>query len=234
MQHEDSVIKLFGETLYDVASQQGYAFQRFPLDGQDRSALADQLLTNYHFFSLVEFKSSERQLSTEAKKRDRVLELCKGLASNPPMRALHDRCHFIAWRDSSSAKLRTDIYRHRICNQQVLGSGCGLVQVNVDNTNEVSVDAFAQEFFATAPPPPARAISKADFKTYVDWLLTTVSQGAVTSLELLARGRDSQGETIGITLSSLQELYDWLDGRLTPTPGDAPSSNRASRRNRPR
>jgi len=234
MQHEDSVTQLFGEALYDVAQQRGYAFQRFPLDGQDRSALADQLLTNYHFFSLVEFKSGDRQLSTEAKKRARVIELCKGLASSPPMRALHDRCQFIAWRDSSSAKLRTDIYRHRICNQQVLGSDCGLRQLNIDGANEVSVDAFAQAFFATPPPAPTRAVSKADFKTYVDWLLTTVSRGAATSLELLARGRDSQGETIGVTLNSLQDLYDWLDGRLTPTPGAAPSSTRAGRRHRPR
>lgn len=172
--------------------------------------LADQIFNQHDYFCLVEFKSGEGQLADEARKSGRVVRVCSGLVNNSTMRVLHDCCHFIAWRDEPSGRVMSDIYRHRICNQKILGSACGLAQVDIDRTREAGVDKFASGFYSK---PPTHALNKEDFAAYVDWLMSVVTDGAKdsASLELLARAKNVGGDTIGVKVPSLRQLFDFLE-----------------------
>src|SRR6201999_4060312 len=98
----------------------------FALGGQDRHLLADQIFVHLEFFCLVEFKDNKAGLRKEAAdKATRVIRLCTKLQGDERMRGWHDSAHFAAWVDNPGY-LITDIYRHQICNRELLGENCGL------------------------------------------------------------------------------------------------------------
>jgi hypothetical protein len=209
VQHEDSISQIFNDEMRAVAIRTGLRFQPFPLDGQDRNLLSDHLLTDYSNFCLVEFKYTDKELRSEAEKKKRVEALRLALQDNDEVRAVHERCHFIAWRDSLTAQPMADVYRNQICNQETLGPACGLRQKLINRNKEIDVDIFAQQFYGQ---PPKRSVGQAEFQIYVSWLLSVVTEGRVPSIELLARAKNAGGKTVVIKLNSLHDLYNWLSG----------------------
>jgi hypothetical protein len=199
------------------ASQRGVTFQRFDLDGQDRKMLADMVFTNYDYFVLVEGKNSQQDIGSEKRKIERVKRLCQGLAVNSNMLALHDACHFIAWRNSYSQKIELDIYRNQACTTAVLGTECELPAPNSNSGNPFKLNIFSAGFFQV-PPPPKYAIKRDDFETYIEWLVKTVTAGGSSEVELVGRKYDEDGDVISVTLPSLKEVYQMLDDcRNSPT-----------------
>ncbi len=215
--HEKSYLQHFGDHLREEASHRGVTFERFDLDGQDRNVLADIIFTNYDYFVLVEGKNSQKDIKSEKRKIERVRRLCNGLASNRDMLALHDACHFIAWRNSDSQKLELDIYRNQACTTAMLGTKCNLPVPNSNSGNPFKLNIFSAGFFQI-PPPPKYAIERSKFEEYVKWLLNTVTEGGSSEVELVGRKYDKDGDVMSITLPSLKDAYKLLDyHRIGPT-----------------
>ncbi|MBN3228170.1 hypothetical protein [Pectobacterium brasiliense] len=209
--HEKSYLQHFGDHLREEATQRGVTFERFDLDGQDRKMLADMVFTDYDYFVLVEGKNSQKDIASERNKIERVNRLCHGLAANRDMLALHDACHFIAWRNSNSKKIELDIYRNQACTAAVLGMECKLPVPNLNSGNPFKLNIFSAGFFHM-PPPPKYAIKRSDFEKYVQWLVMTVTAGDSSEVELVGRKYDEDGDVMSVTLPSLKEVYQLLDG----------------------
>ena len=92
MRHEQAVADSFNKYTQQSAISLGCKFHSFALDGQDRNAGAEYLLTDSDQFCLIAFKYSDTDLVSENKKPKR-LKLCKALENEPSYRRLHDRCH---------------------------------------------------------------------------------------------------------------------------------------------
>lgn len=215
--HEKSYLQHFGDHLRDEAARRGVKFERFDMDAQDRKALADIVFTNYDYFVLVEGKNSEKEIGSEGNKAERVKRLCRGLARNKRMLTLHDACHFIAWRDSHSAKLKLDIYRNQVCTTGVLGTACQLPEPHSSSDGPFTLKNFSTGFFHM-PPPPKYAIDRSDFEEYIEWLVTTVTAGDSSEVELVGLTYDEDGDAVSVTLPSLADVYRLLD-EYRSTPG---------------
>lgn len=208
--NEAGVTGVFTAELRDQAVLNAINFIDFPLGPQDRHLLSDSLFANnFDQFSLVEMKFSELELKSEAEKRGRVEALCKELAKNPRMRKLHDQCHMIAWKDPETDELKTSPYRHQICNQKILGSACGLQAEAPNNSFTVDVLEFAEKFFGD---PAQHCLQRAEFIKYVTMLLKVVTNSEVTTLEVIARGRNLQNKPIATTMT-FDQLCDDLNLR---------------------
>lgn len=209
-QHEKSYLQHFGDHLRDEAARRGVRFQCFDMDAQDRKALADMIFTNYDYFVLVEGKNSEKEIVRERRKLERVTRLCRGLTDDPAMLRLHDTCHFITWRDSQSTKLELDIYRSQVCTASVLGTTCELPPPHSGSRKPFRLSTFSTGFFHT-PPPPQYAIDRSDFEVYVHWLVTTVTAGDSSEVELVGQKCDEEGDIVSVMLPSLADVYQLLD-----------------------
>jgi hypothetical protein len=194
--NEEGITEIFRETLRSAGTA-----RFFPLGGQDRHTLSDDLIARSGYFCLVEMKFSGAQIRDEGKKLDRVRRLCAALASDSAFRALHDSCHFIAAR--SGPKLSVMPYRSRVCVPGILGAPCEMSANGVNYTGE----AFAAGFFGT---PPSTCSPTEDFKSYLDRLLQVVTEGEVRNLELIVRGRANGGEFAIAEVTDLHELQRLL------------------------
>lgn len=220
--HEQAVIDVFNTFMRTEARNRSRNFRHIALDGQDRHVLADYILTNESTFTLVEFKYTLSQLSSEEKKA-RVSLLCKELVRDEAMRARHDLCHFIAWMQLPLRRANVNIYRQEICNCQVLGLDCGLQAELPVAAARISAVEFARSFFEE---PATRTLSIDDFEVYVEWLCSLGGSSA-SQLELLIGDEDS-GDCDFIEFGSLRLLYDWFQSRhrtmrpSPPTPSSGP------------
>lgn len=213
MQHEQSVADAFNEYMRERAKQLGRRVHSFSLDGQDRDAGADYLLTDANRFALVEFKYSEGNLVSE-KHKSRRLSLCRGLEQRMDMRSLHDLCHFIAWTSGQPLAVKVNIYRHEICNRSVFGSDCGLNQSSPDATGRAGAGSFATEFLTAAN---SRSLSFREFEIYLAWLLADTSASTSSTLELLTRNSNLNDLTM-VRLNSIAEAQAWLQAHSPPAP----------------
>lgn len=220
--HEQAVIDVFNAFMHTEARNRCRNFRRIALDGQDRHVLADYILTNESTFTLVEFKYTLSQLPSEEKKA-KVSLLCEELVRDGAMRARHDLCHFIAWMQLPARRANLNVYRHEICNCEILGRGCGLETESPSATSRLSAVEFAHSFFEE---PAARTLSIDEFEVYVEWLCSLGGSSA-SQLELLVGDEDS-GDCDFIEFGSLRLLYDWFQGRRRamrpspPTPSSGP------------
>lgn len=214
-QNELGITRLFYDALREMAESSGKCFQSFPLGGQDRKMLSDELLATLNHFALVEMKHSNAQLSSEREKYDRVVRLCTGLEGNNHMRQLHDICHWIGYQNNMQ-RLAASPYRHQICNRTVLGENCPLQENAPNDCNTVTVKTLGERFFGLKAPP--LGLDTAAFKTYLTWLLkvVTTEEG---EFYVLARNKDSDGEIITVEFSSLEEINSWFIKQI-PTPKD--------------
>jgi hypothetical protein len=217
--HEQAVIDVFNSFMHTEARNRSRNFRHIALDGQDRHVLADYILTNESTFTLVEFKYTLSQLPNEEKK-SKVSLLCEELTRDGAMRARHDLCHFIAWMQLPARRANLNVYRHEICNCEILGRDCGLEAESPTATSRLSAVEFARSFFEE---PAARTLSIDEFEVYVEWLCSLGSSSA-TQLELLIGDEDS-GSCDLIEFGSLRLMYDWFqDRRPTMRPSATPSS----------
>ncbi|CAJ7234592.1 Uncharacterised protein [Burkholderia pseudomallei] len=213
--HEQAVIDVFNAFMRTEARNRSRNFRHIALDGQDRHVLADYILTNESTFTLVEFKYTLSQLPDEEKKR-KVSLLCKELVRDGAMRARHDLCHFIAWMQLPARRANLNVYRHEICNCEILGRDCGLETESPSATSRLSAVEFARSFFEE---PAARTLSIDEFEVYVEWLCSLGGSSA-SQLELLVGDEDS-GDCDFIEFGSLRLLYEWFQGRrrtMRPSP----------------
>lgn len=217
--HEQAVIDVFNSFMHTEARNRSRNFRHIALDGQDRHVLADYILTNESTFTLVEFKYTLSQLPNEEKK-SKVSLLCEELTRDGAMRARHDLCHFIAWMQLPTRRANINVYRHEICNCEILGRDCGLEAESPTATSRLSAVEFARSFFEE---PAARTLSIDEFEVYVEWLCSLGGRSA-TQLELLIGDEDS-GSCELIEFGSLRLMYDWFqDRRPTMRPSATPSS----------
>jgi len=207
--NESGIASIIHDHLRERAEVDGLQFSPFPLGGQDRSFLSDSLLGRLDHFCLVEMKFGQAQLKSEATKRARVEALCRALENCPDMRSLHDRCHFIAWKDSAS-RVVTSPYRDRICNQEVLGTACRLTSESPNRASTVKLNSFADGFLGL---PPTMCLPKVEFKQYLEWLHGIVTGEPVVRIELLGRSIDEEGEVVAMQLTSIDEVHEWFTRR---------------------
>ncbi|MBH9642362.1 hypothetical protein [Burkholderia vietnamiensis] len=191
--NEAGVISVFKQTLKEIAETSNLHFNDYPLGGQDRYTLADDFWVSYDHFAIVESKWSEKQLGSEGAKFKRLQALCKALANEPSMAALHAQCHQIAWRDSKTKRLMSRVYRDEICCHH-FPKTCN----NITNkTSAITIDDFGEKFFGR---PPSHCLKIDDFITYIRWL-TKVITGTEREITVLARGKDTEGYTISSEIS---------------------------------
>jgi hypothetical protein len=198
------------------ASEHGCRFHSFSTDGQDRDAGADYVLTDSDRFTLMEFKYNSTDLISE-KHKPRRLNLCRCLSTRQDMLALHDQCHFISWTEAPSRSVKTNIYRHEICNRGVFGASCGLSNASPYTNARVSAGIFATEFFG---PTGSRSLSLVEFETYLAWLLTETSGSSNSTLELVAYNPASNDLAL-VRLNSISEAQSWVQehvSRPSPSP----------------
>lgn len=211
MQHEQSFADSFNEFMRSKAVEHGCRFHTFSLDGQDRDAGADYLLTDSDRFAIVEFKYSQSDLVSE-KHKHRRLTLCQKLLNREDMRILHDRCHFVSWTENPSKLVKTNIYRNEICTQTVFGGSCGLPTLMATHSTRASAGAFADDFFSSRG---SKALSLEEFETYIAWVLTETSASTNATLELIAHSRTSN-ELALVRLNSIAEAQSWVRTHVTP------------------
>ena len=211
MQHEQSFADAFNCFMRTKAPKYGCRFHSFSLDGQDRDAGADYVLTDSDRFAIVEFKYSTADLVSE-KNKPRRLKLCQELLHHNDMRALHDRCHFISWSEVPSGIVKTNIYRNEICTQAVFGRSCGLTAQIGTSATRVSAGEFAQDFFAKNG---SKSLSLAEFESYVAWVLTETSASTSSTLELVAHNPTSNDLAL-VRLNSIAEAQAWVQAHVSP------------------
>lgn len=202
---EQSVADIFNDYMRVRCNGAGKNFHPFSLGGQDRDAGADYLISNAAGFALIEFKYSEAELASEGDKPRRK-QLCLLLRKNRKMRQIHDKCHFVVWRDSSSGALRCAPYRTEICNQQVFPSCTALKRQHPLRSKRLLAETYCDEFIF---PPPDRYAEKAEFENYLSWLMKDASGSNKETVELMARG--SVGCT-AIRFDSVDAAYRWMQG----------------------
>lgn len=191
------------------ASKYGCLFHAFSFDGQDRDTGADYLLTDADRFAIVEFKYSETHLVSEKSKLKR-LTLCKELMKRKDMRSLHDSCHFITWSEKPSGSVKTNIYRHEICNKAVFGSSSGLTESKPMKNQRFSADRFAEAFFSSNSD---KSLSLAEFESYLAWVLTDTAASTISTLELIARNPKSNELAI-VRLKSIAQTQEWVKSHV--------------------
>lgn len=220
MNHEQAYADSFNRYMEKKATSCGYSYQSFSVDGQDRDVGGDYVISDSNKFTLVEFKYSERDCLHENRK-ERRLELCKGLAWREDMRYLHDKCHFISWIDSQLPVSFVHIYRKVVCNRAVFGATCGLEMENAELETRVPVSEFSDEFFQHTS---TRSLSLTEFDRYIAWVMTETSGATRTTLELMTFDIHSRELTM-VRLSSIADAYQWMQNhRPQPTPSSSPSS----------
>ena len=181
--------------------------QPMSLDGQDRDAGADYLITTSSRFALVEFKYTDLNLPEEGGKIRR-LNLCQELqkAGNSKMRSMHDKCHFVAWLQNPEQELNVNVYRLEICNKEIFGSESKLSCTHPQRAGRISAETFAAEFFENSKP---RTLVLGDFEKYLSWLLQNPSGSESTSLELAFRDKTSPIFR-QLVFKSVRAAHDWL------------------------
>jgi hypothetical protein len=222
VQHEQSLADMFRDFMKEQSFEAGCRFHAFSLDGQDRDAGADYVLTDSDRFAIVEFKYTQKNLISE-KYKPRRLKLCQKLLERKDMTKHHDRCHFISWSDSVTCCVKTNIYRKEVCNVATFGCNCGLSDVNPIHSDLSSARAFAKGFFSNQG---SHSLSLDEFETYLAWVLTETSASTNSTLELLARNQNTQELAI-IRLNSISEAQKWVRDHIQPPP---PRKNMRMRR----
>ena len=207
--HEQAVIYGFNRFFEQQALLSGKNFRSFPLDGQDSLVGADYLLTDESRFCLVEFKNSQREISTE-KKKERMLKLCQLLEQNNQMANLHDQCHFIAWNQTQEMMVKMNIYRKEVCNSKIFGKECGLKNTQSDANYQVWAKQFTTDFFENNS---RRNLSLNDFEIYLEWLLLTVSGRNRSTLELITYD-DQADNCLLVEFESVRSVYNWFQPKL--------------------
>lgn len=217
--HEQSLADRFNAFMQNQGKARGIDVHAFSLDGQDRDAGADYLLMDTTRFALVEFKYSEVHLVSEAHKpRRRVL--CQKLALQSNMRALHDRCHFVAWTEPPSSNVRVNVYRQEICTTRVFNQSFGFPD---DDLLLAKSDAgtFAERFLGQST---LNTLTYSEFRAYVAWVLTETSGSKKSTIELVASNVDATELSL-IRFSSIDEAHSWLlTLRPSPKPRPRPGS----------
>lgn len=211
MQHEQSLADIFNDYMKRQAFKNGCAFHSFSLDGQDRDIGADYLLTDSDQFSIIEFKYTDENLASENKK-ERRLVLCKKLIDDEVMKGYHDKCHFISWSDKISLEIKTNVYRHEICNKSVFGKECGLPSKNPNVDSRRTLKSFSKNFFDRFD---ILSLSREQFEEYVTWVLQETSGSTRTTLQLIAYNPDS-GSLALVKMNSLKEAQKWVMDHFTP------------------
>jgi hypothetical protein len=229
VKHEQSLADCFNSYMRKVACELNKHVLSFALDGQDRVAGADYLLSDTSRFAMVEFKYLEGDLKSERFK-PRRLALCKGLQLQVDMRDRHDLAHFIAWgsaiggveshrQSRHSGLLQINTYRNEICNCSVFGASCGLHRSPLESgRGRELAEAFATEFLTK----DSRSLSLHEFEKYLAWVLEDTSESSSSTLELLISDPDF---CCLVELNSIAEAHAWmqahypLSSALAPTPG---------------
>lgn len=209
--HEQSFADEFNKFMREKALARGMRIHAFSLDGQDRDAGADYVLTDANRFAMVEFKYTASSLISESHK-PRRLKLCQELARAPEMRRLHDLCHFIAWTQTPQLTVRLNVYRHEICTARVFGSEFRPISA-ADAESRVNATRFADDFLDGSED---KLLSLEEFNVYVQWVLTQTSGATRSTLELVTSDVVS-GDLLLIRLNSFKDAKDWLE-RNWPLP----------------
>lgn len=200
--HEQSYADIFNLKLQKKLGPD--KFHAFSVDGQDRDAACDYVITASDRFAIIEFKWQETDLPSEADK-ERRLGLCEELETNAEMTLLHDKCHFISWSDSDSGKSQTNIYRKEICTQGIFGTNCSLSSIEAATESRVGIGKFARKFFEKG----TWSLTLPDFETYLAWVMTETSKSNSSTVELLAY-RETSNDVFTFRLKSLSEVKAWV------------------------
>jgi len=224
--HEQGVADKFNAFLRRAGERQSVAVHDFSLDGQDRDAGADYLLSDASRFALMEFKFREVNIRDEADKPRRKT-LCQSLPRRPDMEHRHDRCHFIAWSDRLTQRINTNIYRKEACNCSVFGYSANLRDLEAEVASRVTAEQFAHEFLN--PGLGLRSLDLPEFEAYLAWLMRDVSGATPSTLELLASDPSRPYELTLVTLQSVSEAYRWMQKhRMRDEPEDEPDDGPSS------
>lgn len=200
--HEQSYADIFNAAL--AREVEDGKFHSFSVDGQDRDAGCDYVISDSDRFAIIEFKWTEKDLPSEARK-GRRLELCVALQGNEEMRRFHDKCHFISWSNSGNGKSQTNIYRKEICTQEIFGTACGLNAIAASSTSRVGTAKFADDFFVKE----TRSLTLSEFEIYLAWVMKETSGSKESTIELLAYKQES-GDVFTFKMKSLAEAQAWM------------------------
>jgi hypothetical protein len=210
--HEQSFADEFNAYMKREAQSRGMRVHTFSLDGQDRDAGADYVITDASRFALVEFKYTESSLVSEASK-PRRLKLCQKLAHEDYMRELHDKCHFIAWAQKPNMSVKINIYRKEICIKRIFGEALAHAPL-YELSKRVNAGIFAENFLGLKQ---SSSLSLDQFEFYVSWVLTQTSGAKVSNLELVTSNVES-GELFLVRLRTLKDAQNWLHKHWPPPP----------------
>ncbi|WP_445335984.1 hypothetical protein ACSR9H_10055 [Citrobacter koseri] len=224
MKHEQSLADVFNKFMEKQSKIFGYDFHSFSLDGQDRDAGADYLLSDSNRFAIIEFKFSEDELPSENKK-PRRLNLCKKLPLYPTMTIYHDKCHFITFSDSTTGVIYTNVYRKQICNKSIFGDSCGLNDQSPNISSLCTANVFANSFFNGQG---SHSLSFKEFVDYLAWLLNDTSGSSSSTLEVLVINPDSKDLAV-TTMSSIELLHNFIKDNIKPSTQEATPKKRGPR-----
>lgn len=213
MKHEQSFADTFQSFMRNEALRCCCRFHSFSLDGQDRDAGADYILTDADRFAIVEFKYTANDLVSE-KFKYRRFTLCQKLLDRDDMGEYHDKCHFVSWTEPPSRNVKINIYRNEICAQSVFGNDCSLPLVTPKVETQTFAKQFAKDFFSSGG---AVTLSLEEFQAYVDWVLTDTSGSSRSTLELVAYNPESNDLAL-IHLNSIAEAQLWVQAHIPQPP----------------
>lgn len=217
-QLEQSVADIFNGYMHERSCSVGKKYHYFSLGGQDRDAGADYLVSNSNGFALIEFKHSESELPSEGTKLRRK-QLCLLLHKKKTMRAIHDKCHFVAWMDKDTGAVRCAPYRTEICNQKIFPTCTKLTRQRPLQSKRILAKTYCDQFIS---PPPDRYANKAEFEKYLAWLMKDASGSENETVELMARG---SMDCTAIRFDSVDAAYRWMQG----VTGFSPSKKRTAK-----
>ncbi|WP_129557135.1 hypothetical protein [Azospirillum baldaniorum] len=209
--HEPSVAEAFTALFKKEAAATNNKVASYALGGQDRDAGADYLYHDNMRFSIVEFKYNEGNILRESEK-PRRLKLCHKLAlpENKEMREMHDKCHFIAWKESWTMKRLINIYRNEVCNTSIFGDSCGLSDAEPYKGSRTKDGAFIRNFLQLTKD---YTLDVHEFSSYMEWVLKCTSDSSTGDLILMTFDEDTEDFDL-LKYSSIKDAYDaFIDKR---------------------
>lgn len=216
MGREPAVIKVFNNQLTRACTANGMTDICVPFSGQDSKVNADELFAMGEYFFLIEFKSDERSIEDENKKK-RAHNLCRALLEQTDIERIHRDCHYIMWGDEcpeqrNRLKTKYAVYQSRVCRASILTDSPQLGEPNKDKDGDGDTLAIQASLGLVG-------VIRDEFIEYVRWLYSTRDKADKNFDGPVCLYTTSSNESFdGIGFSSLNDFFSWAKSYLPNRP----------------
>ncbi|MDX6917750.1 hypothetical protein R9X49_21890 [Pectobacterium carotovorum] len=208
---EASVASIFKSQLNSACLRNGIDDLAFDLNGADRLVNADNMFSICDRFFLIEMKSWDYNISSEALKPS-VCDLCTGLTLEPTVRNWHRQCHYLMWAEMGGfppgIQTYCSIYEDCVCRPNILPNCPGLTYP------QHQAISLGTALIASILKEEKGGLTAPEFFYYLEWLLGTRTGPAPTNFRntdvpIALVGNSGNRGIFGKVFTTFNDLDAW-------------------------